>query len=170
MNDAIDYFLIEYQQKPTDLDLVKKLAALYRMAGDTEKAIDFYQKVAELDPNNAESFYSVGVACWGRSYNSPFLEYDTRMALLDRGQAALEKAVSIKKDYFEAYLYLGLLYREKAKYDISPAQAITWSQKANELQAKAMELRNAAMQAQAAAAAAGGAQPTTPPPASPGGK
>ena len=170
MEDAIEFFLVEYQQKPNDLDLVKKLAALYRMAGDTEKAIDFYQKAAELDPTNAESFYSVGVACWGRSYNSPYLEYEARMSLLDRGQAALEKAIDIKKDYFEAYLYLNLLYRQKAQYDISPAQAITWRQKADELQAKALELRAAAMQAQAAAAAAaGGTQPTTPAPAGTGG-
>lgn len=170
MQDAIDFFLVEYQQKPNDLEMVKKLAALYRMAGDTEKAIDYYQKAAELDPTNAESFYSVGVACWGRSYNSPYLEYDVRMALLDRGQAALEKAIAIKKDYYEAYLYLNLLYRQKAQYDISPAQAITWRQKADELQAKALELRNAQMQAQAAAAAASGTQPQTPAPASPGGK
>ena len=170
MPDAIDFFLIDFQKNPNDLDLVKKLAALYRMAGDTEKAIDFYQKAAELDPTNAESAYSVGVACWGRSYNSPYLEYETRMSLLDRGQAALEKAINIKKDYFEAYLYLNLLFRQKAQYDISPAQAITWRQKADELQAKALELRAAAMQAQAAAAAAGGTQPTTPAPAGTGGK
>ena len=93
------------------------------------------------------------------------------MSLLDRGQSALEKAIEIKKDYFEAYLYLNLLYRQKAQYDISPAQAITWRQKADELQAKALELRAVAMQAQAAAAAAaGGTQPTTPAPAGPGGK
>ena len=170
MNDAIDFFLLDYEKNPGDLDLVKKLAALYRMAGETEKAIDFYQKAAELDPGNAESFYSVGVSCWGRSYHSPYLEYEARMSLLDRGQAALEKAIAIKKDYFEAYLYLNLLFRQKAQYDISPAQAMTWRQKADELQAKALELRAVAMQAQAAAAAAGGTQPSTPAPASPGGK
>ncbi len=162
MPDAIDFIMEDYAKKPQDIILVKTIAALYHMSGDTEKAIEWFEKVAQLEPNNPEAQYSVGVACWGRSYNSMNLDYETRMQLLDKGLAALEKASALRKDYFEAYSYISLTYREKAKYDISPATSVMWRQRADETLAKAMELRNKSLAAQAAAAAA--QQGTTPPP------
>jgi len=168
MQDAIDFFLEDYQKNPNDLVMVKTMAALYRMAGDMENAIAFYQKAAELEPDNPEAYYSVGVACWGRSYNSLGMDYEARMELLDRGLAALQKAMELRPEYFEALTYYSLTYREKAKYDISPAAAVGWRQKADELLAQAMEVRNKQLAAQAAEAAGtapggkAGAQETTP--------
>lgn len=153
MPDAIDFYLEDYQKNSQEINLVKKLANLYHMSGDTEKAVEFFEKVAQLDPTSPEALYSVGVACWGRSYNAPFLDYDSRMALLDKGVGAMDRALALKPDYYEALAYLNLLYREKSKYDISPAQSVIWRQKADELQAKSMDLRNKALAAQAAEAA-----------------
>lgn len=173
MQDAIDFFLKDFDRNPSDLQLVKLIAALYHRAGDTENAIQWFEKAAQLEPTNPEAWYSVGVACWGRSYNSMYLEYEDRMALIDNGLEALDRARQLKKDYYEAITYESLLYREKVKYDISPAATVQWRQKADELLARAMELRNAAMAAQAAAAAAqqGGAAPAggTTPASTPGG-
>ncbi|HEY3176008.1 MAG TPA: tetratricopeptide repeat protein [Candidatus Polarisedimenticolia bacterium] len=171
--EAIDFFMADYNRNPNDVNLVRKMANLYSMAGMTDKMIEWYEKAQELDPGNPESHYSVGVSCWARSYNSPYMPYEERMAMLDKGQAALEKALGLRKEYFEALSYLSLLYRQKAQYDISPAQAVTWRQKADELLAKAMELRNRQLKAQAdSAAAAGGGSPSTPAPqpAGPGGQ
>ncbi len=153
MQDAIDFFMADYAKDPDNLHLVKMMATLYRMKGDMESAIEWYGKAAELDPTNPEAYYSVGVACWGRSYNSQFLDYETRMILIDKGLESLQKALDLKKDYYEALTYLSLLYREKAKYDISPAQAESWRLKADELLARALEIRNKALAEQAAEAA-----------------
>jgi len=161
MPDAIDFIMEDYGKNPQDIALVKTIATLYHMSGDTEKAIEWFEKVAQLEPNNPEAWYSVGVACWGRSYNSMNLDYETRMMLIDKGLAALDKASTLRKDYFEAMSYISLTYREKAKYDISPASSVTWRQKADETLAKAMELRNKSLAAQAAAAAGQqGSKPT----------
>jgi len=153
MPDAIEFIMEDYAKRPQDVNLVKTIATLYHMSGDTEKAIEWFDKVAQLEPANPEAQYSVGVACWGRSYNAMNLEYEERMQLLDRGLASLEKAASLRNDYYEAYSYISLTYREKAKYDISPATSVMWRQKADETLAKAMELRNKALAAQAAEAA-----------------
>lgn len=163
MQDAIDFFKISYDKNPQDLKLVKTMGALYRMAGDMDKAIEFSEKDAEIEPNNPEAWYTIGAYYWGRSYNSMSLDYDTRMKIIDKGLAALEKATALKNDYAEAISFTSLLYREKAKYDISPAQGVMWRQKADETLAKAMELRNKALaEAAAAAAKASGTQTTTP--------
>ncbi|HKY33448.1 MAG TPA: tetratricopeptide repeat protein [Candidatus Polarisedimenticolia bacterium] len=161
MPDAIDFIMEDYGKNSQDVALVKTIAALYHMSGDTEKAIEWFEKVAQLEPVSPEAHYSVGVACWGRSYNAMNLDYETRMQLLDKGLAALEKALALRKDYYEAISYMSLTYREKAKYDISPATSVMWRQKADESLAQAMELRNKALAAAAAAAAA--QQGTAPP-------
>jgi tetratricopeptide (TPR) repeat protein len=163
MDDAVEFFKADYEKNPKDLNMVKKLGALYRMAGNMDKAIEFAEKDAELEPDSAEAWYTIGAYYWGRSYNSMNLDYDARMQIIDKGLAALERAMALKKDYTEAISFASLLYREKVKYDISPAQSVIWRQKADEMLAKAMELRNKAM-AEAAAAAdkASGNQPAAP--------
>ncbi len=170
MQDAIDFYMVDYEKNQNDLKMVRTMMALYRMAGQTDQAIDFSQKAAELDPDNPEAHYSVGVACWGRSYHSMSVPYEERMALLDTGLASLERALVLKEDYYDALTYMNLIYREKAKYDISPAATVVWRQKADELLTKAMELRNAALAAQAAEAAGSRSDSPDAAPASTGGE
>jgi hypothetical protein len=153
MQDAIDFFLPDVEKNPQDLKKARMIAVLYQMGGNSEKAIEWYAKVAEIDLSNPEAHYSVSVACWARSYNSIDLDYETRMKLIDTGIASMERALQLRTDYYEAYSYLSLLYRERMKYDISPAQSVMWRQKADEHLAKAMELRNKQLAAMAAAAA-----------------
>ena len=159
MDEAIDFFLEDLDKKPNDLHLTRMIAGLYHKAGYTTKAIEWFEKAAQLDPNNAEAWYSVGVSAWGHSYNSPYMEYDARMQILDKGLEAFANAKRLRNDYFEAISYENLLYREKMKYDISPAQAVVWRQKADELLQEAMEIQNRKKAAAEEAPAQGGAQP-----------
>jgi len=150
MDEAIGFFMEDYDRNPNDLNLVRMIGALHHRAGDTLKAIEWFSKAAQLDQENPEAWYSVGVSCWGHSYHTPYMEYEERMAILDQGLEALEKAKSLRAGYFEALSYESLSYREKMKYDISPAQAVEWRRRADEAFQKALELRNAAMSKQAA--------------------
>jgi ribosome-binding factor A len=76
------------------------------------------------------------------------------MAIIERGKAALQKAVSMRKDYFEAMVYLQLLYRQQAPIETDPV-------KQQALLAEADRIRNEAIaivrkkKAEAAAKAAG---------------
>ncbi|MFQ5701783.1 MAG: tetratricopeptide repeat protein [Acidobacteriota bacterium] len=166
MQEAIDFFLEDYNEDHPDLRLVKMIAWLYHRGGETNKAIEWFEKAAALDPDNPEAYYSVGVSCWGHSYNTPYLEYEERMAILDKGLEAFTKARELKPDYVAAITYENLIYREKAKYDISPAQSAKWRIKADTLLQKAMQLQNAALAAQAAETGGGQA----PSPAAAGGE
>ncbi len=58
--------------------------------------------------------------------------------IIERGKSALEQAMKLRKDYFEAVVYLNLLYREQAKVTADPAQQ-------QELLARADQFRNQAV-------------------------
>jgi tetratricopeptide (TPR) repeat protein len=105
-------------------DLAKKY---YRMAGD-------------LDPNDPEPYYSVGVIDWTACYQ-PRMEERAKLGLkpdenlnpknkdqkkacaelkdkngplISEGIESLNKAIQLRPDYDDAMAYLNLMYREKA--------------------------------------------------------
>ena len=43
---------------------------LYAKKGDYENSIVWQKKRAELEPTNAEVFYTMGVTAWDKSYNT----------------------------------------------------------------------------------------------------
>ena len=67
MDDAVEFFKADYDKNPKDLNMVKKMGALYRMAGNMDKAIEFAEKDAELEPDSAAAWYTIGAYYWGRS-------------------------------------------------------------------------------------------------------
>lgn len=141
-DDAIDYFKGWLKTHGDDKQAVQTIAMLYARKGDFEQSMDWQHNLAKLDPTNAEVFYTIGVTCWDKSYNTPMDQMDgeARKALIDKGMAALEKANSLRADYFESMLYVNLLYREYAKLENDPA-------KKEELLALAMEWQKKALAA-----------------------
>jgi tetratricopeptide (TPR) repeat protein len=138
-DDAIQYFKDWIKTHGDDKQAVQTIAMLYAKKGDFEQSMQWQENLAKLDSGNAEVFYTIGVTCWDKSYNTPLTDMDgmARKALIDKGMAALEKANSLRADYFEAMLYVNLLYREYAKLENDPlkkeellAQAMEWQKKA----------------------------------------
>ena len=66
----------------------------------------------------------------------------------------VDKALSIKPDYFEAVIYKGLLYRVKAVLAKNPAQRMQFMNEAADLQKQGLELKKQQELDQAAKAAA----------------
>ena len=84
--------------------------------GDFTKALDYFEKRANMDPSNKEAWYTLGVNCWARSYHGGLaVSQEEREQVVDKGIQALEKALAIDPNYFDALSYINLIYREKAK-------------------------------------------------------
>ena len=64
---------------------------------------------------------------------------------MDEGLDALNKALQIKPDYFEALSYVNLLYREKAKIEADPVKKQEYVDTANKYLQQALELRKKAL-------------------------
>jgi tetratricopeptide (TPR) repeat protein len=129
-DDAIAYFKDFITKHPKDSPAVQTVAMLYSKKGDYENSIDWQKKRAELEPNNAEVFYTMGVTAWDTSYNAPpadvspehGLKPEKRKEILDFGIASLDNAIHLNPDYFEAMLYKNLIYREYVKVEPDAAK------------------------------------------------
>jgi tetratricopeptide (TPR) repeat protein len=113
---AVEYFMGLLQKEPDNVHLILQLAQIYSKEGNFDGAYEYYKKRAELEPTNKEAWYTLGVICWERSYRGEqMISPEERADVVERGLQAMEKALAIDADYFDALSYTNLLYREKAK-------------------------------------------------------
>jgi len=149
-DDAIKFYQEMLKSDPRDSKAMNSIAQMYFKKGDFDTAVVWLKKRLEVEGNNPEVYYMIGVQAWDRSYNFPDLPPDQRTKIVDEGLQALNKAVEIKPDYFEAISYINLLYREKAKMETDPAKKKEYTDTADKYLAQALELRKKAKEAEAA--------------------
>ncbi len=110
------------------INAMLSIASLYYQMKRYDESKDWCRKIQQEDPNNAEALYRIAVINFDQSLqrtglqgeNVEFLkpeEKDATLALINEGLQALEKALEIRKDYFDAMEYQNLLWREKAKFE-----------------------------------------------------
>lgn len=131
-----------------------------------DQAIDILQKCTQLKPQEAEGYQKIATFFWDKAYRDPMLNDEQKEAYAEKGLLAVDKALELKPEYFEAMIYKGLLYRVKATVAKNPRLRDEYLQEAQNQQKRALELKKQ-MDA-AAAAAAANAAPLAP--ESPGGQ
>ena len=164
---AIDEYQRVLEKDPKSVNSLKGIAYLYMNMKDFDKAREYYRKASDVDPNDPELYYSLGVIAWTQAYRDAAeakaaagLKVDDVLkskpdqklcdqlrakdgAVIDEGMKYLETAIDKRKDYDDAMAYLNLLYRRKAN-DIScddPAAVANYVKIANEWSDKAMAAR-----------------------------
>lgn len=144
---AIAYLEKQLGTRPNDLTLINQIATLYQKAGNFTKALEYFEKRANMDPTNKETWYTLGVNCWARSYHGGLaVSQEEREQVVDKGIEALNKALAIDPNYFDALSYINLIYREKAKALASVGKNAEAGQayaKADEYQKQAIDIRKA---------------------------
>jgi tetratricopeptide (TPR) repeat protein len=147
-DDAIAFYQGMVKDDPKDTRAMQSLAQMYFKKGDVDHAVEWLKRrlEAETTPEaKAEVYYFIGVQAWDRSYNFPDIDPVQRMHIVDEGLDALNKALQIKPDYFEALSYINLLYREKAKIETDPVKQQEYTDTANKYLQQALELRKKAL-------------------------
>jgi tetratricopeptide (TPR) repeat protein len=118
----------------------KGIAYLYLNMKKFDDAKKYYRMAADIDPNDPEPYYSVGVIDWTACYQ-PRMEERAKLGmkpdenlsaknkdqkkvcselkekngpLISEGIESLNKAIQLRADYDDAMAYLNLMYREKA--------------------------------------------------------
>ncbi len=139
---------IEQYQKVLDMNAArdqkvnsaKGIAYLYLNMKKFDQAKKYYRMAGDLDPNDPEPYYSVGVIDWTACYQ-PRMEERAKLGmkpdenlnpknkdqkkacgelkdkngpLISEGIESLNKAIQLRPDYDDAMAYLNLMYREKA--------------------------------------------------------
>jgi tetratricopeptide (TPR) repeat protein len=69
----------------------------------------------ELKGKLADAFYTLGVVCWNKSYQSPanIMGPQERIETVDKGLEACNITLSILPEHYDAYAFIGLLWRQK---------------------------------------------------------
>ena len=139
--EAIDEFKKVLETNPPKeqkLLALKGIASLYFNMKKMDEAREYQLKVAQLDPNDPEAYYSIGVIDWTQTY-APRMAARAALGLkptddpkgkdctqllsavkeknepkVQDGIQSLQKALEIRPDYDDAMAYLNLMYREEA--------------------------------------------------------
>jgi TonB family protein len=109
-----------FKSRPRDPELYTIRATLRTKYQRYFEAIDDYEKVIELDPQNAERYYVTGVAAYEAVAKNDRLTADQKRQLIRRGIAALDKAEALRVDYAESIAYRSLLLRQQAIVEEDP--------------------------------------------------
>src|SRR5271166_1637301 len=125
----------------------KGIAYLYLNMKRFDDAKKYYRMASDLDPNDPEPFYSVGVIDWTACYQ-PRMEERAKLGVkplenlnpkdkdqkkvcaelkekngpaIQEGMDSLNKAIQIRPDYDDAMAYMNLMFRERADVECDDA-------------------------------------------------
>jgi tetratricopeptide (TPR) repeat protein len=140
-DDAIGFYQDLLKSDPKDSKAMSSLAAMYFKKGDFQNGLEWEKKRAALDPNNPEPYVMIGVQAWDRSYHYPDVPAEIRGKIVADGMDALQTALKLKPDNFDALTYMNLLYREKAKIETDEAKKVEDIAAADKYREQALELR-----------------------------
>jgi tetratricopeptide (TPR) repeat protein len=156
-DEAAAFFEDELKAQGSDPAQASKLmqimGMIYTKKGDFDNALEWYKKRADLEKENPEILYTIGVLCWDKVYKGGLqLDLARRNELIDMGLDYLNRASSLRPDYMEAISYINLMYREKAKTAAMVGDnegAAKWNQEADKYMHQALDLRRKQMAEQA---------------------
>jgi tetratricopeptide (TPR) repeat protein len=131
-----------------------------------DEAVTMLDRCAQLAPDDPSGYQKVATFYWDKAYRDPLLTDEQKLAFAQKGLDAVDKALALKPDYFEAVIFKGLLMREKAKATSNPRLRQQYLDEAVALAKQGQDLRKEAEAASAAAAAAAAAAPPSPAPGS----
>jgi tetratricopeptide (TPR) repeat protein len=165
---AIDGFKEVLSKDPKDINSLKGIASLYFNIKKYDEARDWQKKVIEVDPNDPEAHYSIGVIDWRLAYRNAVKTLvaagmqddgtgNAKMSkatcatlqqqntqLVTEGIEYLQKAIDLRPSYDEAMSYINLMYRRKADLDCgNDADRKADLAKADEWREKSMGTRKA---------------------------
>jgi tetratricopeptide (TPR) repeat protein len=139
-SQAIDYFRAYLLSHPADLEAVKSIATLYAKQGNFNESLNWYQKITLIDSKNPESFYIFGVVCYEKVAKNPPADLKEKVDIIEKGKQALQHAIDMKSDYFEAMAYLNLLWRQQALTETDPVKAQQDVATADQIRSRTMEI------------------------------
>jgi tetratricopeptide (TPR) repeat protein len=144
---------------PDDTQACGALAAFYNKPlwegqSKFDLAIDVLQRCAGLSPDDPQGYQKVATFYWDKAYRDPLISNEEKDVYADKGLEAVDKALELKPDYFEAYVFKGLLYRVKAGIATSSRLKQQFLEEAEMLQKRGLELKQEQEEEAAAAEAA----------------
>jgi tetratricopeptide (TPR) repeat protein len=138
------------EMKPNDAGVYVTLAAFYNRQGEFDKTMEALNARAAREPNNPEAFYTIATYYWEKAYRDFTTSQADKLKFVQSGNEAIDKAIQLKPDYYEALTYKGLLLRVQANLEKDPGRQQALLKEADQFRDRA-----ATVQAKQRAAGAG---------------
>lgn len=113
-DDAVSYFKPETERTPPSLEAITTLGQIAAKTNRIDQALAWYELRVKSNPDDADGPYNLGVLVWDHLHNHLDVQGPARLALADRGIAALKRAIELRPHASNGYTYLNLVYRERA--------------------------------------------------------
>lgn len=149
---AIATFEEVVKKDPENINAMATIASLYDTMEQPEKAVEWYERRAGVEPDNPEPYYGIGRIRYNQAEkitgtdgtNVSELTDEQRSeaaSLVDQGMDQLRKAIELDDEYANAYDYLNLMYRQRSYLSETPEEAERWDKEAIQLALKVADLR-----------------------------
>lgn len=114
---VIEFFEGELGKNPKDTLAIANIAKTYRDAGEFDRAVTWYKKLAEAErtyDEKANAFCQIGVMSFLRLLNHAEVMGEERARIADQGLKGLARALELRQNHADTYSYMNLLYRQRA--------------------------------------------------------
>jgi hypothetical protein len=98
----------------------------------------------KFEPTNPEAHYTVATYYWEKAFRDFTTPEPDKMEFVQQGLQAIDEAIKLNPNYFEALIYKNLLLRVKADLERDPALREALLREAHALRDKAQETRKTA--------------------------
>jgi tetratricopeptide (TPR) repeat protein len=130
------------EMRPNDAAVYMQLAGFHNRQGEFTKTMEALHARAQMEPNNPEAFYTIASYYWEKAYRDFNLSPADQLKYTEDGLKAVDEAIRLKADYFEALTYKNLLLRVQARLVKNPAEQQRLLAEAKQYEARALEVRN----------------------------
>jgi len=130
------------EMRPNDAAVYMQLAGFHNRQGAFDKTMEALHARAQMEPNNPEAFYTISSYYWEKAYRDFTLSPADQLKFTQDGLKAVDEAIRLKPDYFEALTYKNLLLRVQARIVKNPAEQQRLLAEAKQYEARALEVRN----------------------------
>jgi tetratricopeptide (TPR) repeat protein len=130
------------EMRPNDAAVYMQLAGFHNRQGQFDKTMEALHARAQMEPNNPEAFYTIASYYWEKAYRDFNLSPADQLKYTEDGLKAVDEAIRLKPDYFEALTYKNLLLRVQARLVKNPAEQQRLLAEAKQYEARAVEVRN----------------------------
>jgi tetratricopeptide (TPR) repeat protein len=135
------------EMRPNESTVYMQLAGFYNRQGDFTKTMAALHERTKHEPSNPEAHYTVATYYWEKAYRDFTTPEPDKIKFVQQGLQAIDEAIKLNPNYFEALTYKNLLLRVQANLEKNPARQQALLREANEWRDKAQEVRKKAQAA-----------------------
>jgi tetratricopeptide (TPR) repeat protein len=143
IDDAEEILKQAQAASPDKTEVWSFSAQFYNRKGEFDRAMEAFQRITQIEPKNPQNFYQMAVF-YEEKVRKDFTIKPAQVAeYLSKGMEAVDKALELRPDYFEALTYKNLLLRQQAaKVEKNPKRQQELIREADEYQKRAIDTRN----------------------------